>query len=411
MANEQFIEHRFAGKSIKLIQQIMPILLSYMNMGLTLTVRQLYYRLVAANVIPNNKSSYKRIVNLLGLAREAGLIDWNIIEDRVRAVIYPSHWSNPKAAVEQAVKQFKLDMWSDQRHHVEVLVEKNALRGVLHRICTKRDVRLLSGVGYSSKTYLYDVAKRLEYVRDRQRKNVTIILLSDHDPSGIDMGRDLRRRLELYSRGSVNIRRLALNYDQVQELELPPNPTKSTDSREAEYIEQYGPYCYELDGIEPAYLQQLLDEALAEYIDKKLWKERYEKQEAMRADYKGAGDYPIVVKNRREALDKLSQMGENYERILESRDELHELYTEAETKLNRERKLRETHKTALIEVRLLLAQSADALVEEQKELAKAREVSKQRLRSLKTSNKALKEAKKTIKELQRGGSGDPVGGR
>ena len=79
-------QKRLAGKTKKLIESINGIVEEYSAQGLNLTVRQVYYQLVARGLMPNKKAAYERISDVIADGRLAGLIDWDCIEDRTRSV-------------------------------------------------------------------------------------------------------------------------------------------------------------------------------------------------------------------------------------------------------------------------------------------------------------------------------------
>ena len=62
----------------------------------------------------------------------------------------------------------------------------------------------------------------------RRRQTPIVFHLGDHDPSGIDMTRDNADRLHLFAGQRVEVRRLALNMEQIEEFNPPPNPAKET---------------------------------------------------------------------------------------------------------------------------------------------------------------------------------------
>mgnify|MGYP001567341727 CR=1 FL=1 len=125
---EQFIDKNFGSDARSMIVMINGILSEYEADGYDLSLRQLYYQLVARNVVPNTERSYKNVGTLVSDARLAGLIDWDIIKDRGRKMIHDSHWDNPAEIVRTAAQQFRIDRWEDQPCYVEVMVEKQALR-------------------------------------------------------------------------------------------------------------------------------------------------------------------------------------------------------------------------------------------------------------------------------------------
>ena len=84
------------------------------------------------------------------------------------------------------------------------------------------------------------------------------------------MTRDIMDRLKLFM-GGLEIRRLALNMDQVDEYNPPPNPAKTTDSRYAAYIAEFGTESWELDALEPAVIAALIRDEIMGLIDQDAW--------------------------------------------------------------------------------------------------------------------------------------------
>ena len=278
---EQFEKNALSKTSLDRIADINAILDEYEAEGYDLSLRQLYYQLVARDMIENSPKSYKRIVDLMGKARLAGLVDWDMIVDRGRNRIVNSHWENPAEIVQAAAQQFQLDKWADQGWHVEVMVEKQALEGVLIPICERLDVPFSANKGYTSLSMLYEAGKRIARLI-RTGKKVFIIYLGDHDPSGIDMTRDIRERLEMFARHQIKVHRAALNMDQVEVLHPPENPAKTTDSRYFAYIEQFGESSWELDAIEPRALANLVEEAVLSVRDDERWGEAVARETEMK---------------------------------------------------------------------------------------------------------------------------------
>lgn len=114
-------------------------------------------------------------------------------------------------------------------------------------------------------------------------QDVVVLHLADHDPSGIDMTRDLESRLSLYSRSDVEVRRIALSMDQVWQFNPPPNPAKETDKRYAEYRKLYGDKCWELDALPPERLALLVEKTIQEYVDKDRWEEAQDRVSGKKA--------------------------------------------------------------------------------------------------------------------------------
>lgn len=277
MAMQQYKEINFRKTSLVLIDFMNTIVRDYMRQGYVLTVRQLYYQLVARGVIPNTERSYKSTTSIVNDARMAGLMDWDAIEDRTRSFIRRSRWTEPSMMVDACARQFHMDMWSNQETRVFVIVEKEALAGVLERVCHEFDMPLLAARGYPSGTVLREFAESDIMPAFDEGKNVLILHLGDHDPSGLDMTRDLEERLMLFADNyttELTLTRIALNMEQIEELDPPPNPAKSTDSRFADYRRKFGVESWELDALEPSYINNLVRENVRDFIDPNAWEER-----------------------------------------------------------------------------------------------------------------------------------------
>lgn len=258
-------EINFRRASRELIDQVNAIIREYQDMGYSLTLRQVYYQLVSRDVIPNKERSYKNLGNTISEARMAGLISWTAIEDRTRYLRSNSHWSSPASIIRSAASSFAYDKWSDQENYVEVWVEKDALIGVVAHICEELDVPHFSCRGYVSQSEMWTAGQRLKEQEDRDRQTV-ILHLGDHDPSGKDMSRDILERLETFGTSPI-FRRLALNMDQIDQYNPPPNPTKVEDSRAKGYIEAYGYDCWELDALRPDVIGALIRSHVMDYCD------------------------------------------------------------------------------------------------------------------------------------------------
>ena len=198
MAREKFVEIRFTSDRRNMIGTMNAIITEYQQQGYVLTVRQLYYQCVARGLIENSLRSYKNLASLINDARMAGLLDWNAIEDRTRDFIKRPRWRNGKSILESAAHSFHLDMWATQERRVYVVIEKEALTGVLEGVCREYDIPLLAARGYPSASVLYDFAQS---DLGGEGQNALILHLGDHDPSGIDMSRDLEQRISLFTYG------------------------------------------------------------------------------------------------------------------------------------------------------------------------------------------------------------------
>ena len=272
----KYVNHKFTTGQLRAIAQINKIVDEYEAQGFVLTIRQLYYQLVSRDIIPNEERSYKQLINTTTNGRMAGLIDWDMIEDRTRSFITRNRWNSPSEVLHASAEQFHMDMWDNQDQRVFLIVEKEALVSVFERVCHQFDVPLLAARGYPSMSVMRAFAEDdVESAMNRGQR-VVILQFGDHDPSGIDMTRDLRDRISTFCMGEDwELHRIALNMDQIEEIKPPPNPAKKTDSRFTNYRDEYGTNSsWELDALPPTYLENLARDQIELFIDDDRWVKR-----------------------------------------------------------------------------------------------------------------------------------------
>lgn len=281
MPKIQYKTINFRQSSLDLIRLVNEVISEYKAQGYELTLRQVYYQLVARGYIPNNERSYKNVGNLINDGRLAGMIDWYAITDRTRNLRGNSHWNTPSSVIASAKYSYLLDKWEGQPNYVEVWVEKDALVDVVGQACRGLDVPYFSCRGYTSQSEMWSAAQR--FLRQNDREQRIIIHLGDHDPSGIDMSRDIQERLDMFG-ADVYVKRVALTMEQIDFYTPPPNPAKITDSRCEKYIAQYGHESWELDALEPKVITDLITQEVTAYRDEDTYldicsKENREKRE------------------------------------------------------------------------------------------------------------------------------------
>ncbi len=266
MAKESFREDLHMNPANKArLQQINDIIEEYNEQNYRLTLRQLYYQLVSRDVIPNKADEYAKLSVLLGKGRMAGFVDWDAIEDRIRLPYLPYWVIDIPNAIEDTIQQYRLNRQYGQDNYIEVWVEKDALSGVLKRVTSEYHVNLMVNRGYSSITAMHDAYNRFAQAERRGQSGI-ILYLGDHDPSGMDMVRDIGSRLTEFG-VNVDIQHIALTDEQIQKYNPPPNPTKLTDPRAKDYLKKYGNTCWEVDALRPDVLNNLVVSSIERNID------------------------------------------------------------------------------------------------------------------------------------------------
>lgn len=279
MTCEAFINKVFNAEHQRIIDHAIELLEDMDAQGFKVTLRQLYYMFVGEEVwFANTTQSYKRLGSIINDARLAGLIDWDLIEDRGRNVEKIPAWENPQSIMRAVVDQYQEDLWAGQDRRVHLRIEKDALIGVVGPVCKRWRVPHIACRGYTSQSESYEAGKLLARQLDEGLWPL-VIYLGDHDPSGIDMTRDTVDRLRMFAGDDIEVMRIALNYDQVDELRLPANPLKLkggklSDSRGKAYHARFGNESWELDALKPRYIDRLIEDAVKDVIDFDIWDER-----------------------------------------------------------------------------------------------------------------------------------------
>jgi hypothetical protein len=227
-----------------------------------MTVRQVFYRAVAAGLVPKTEAAYKTDVGrLLALMRLAGELPYRWIVDGTRWMHKPTTFSSLDAAVTRWQRSYRRDLWDTQDTYVEVWCEKDAIVGVLYPVTSEWDVPLMPTRGYPSLSFLAEAGAELA-AEDRA---VVIYYLGDHDPSGLDIARNVEARLrEFAPDADLTFERIAVTPEQIVDYNLPTRPTKTTDSRIKSWK---GGGSVEVDALEPSVLRELVEDAILRHVD------------------------------------------------------------------------------------------------------------------------------------------------
>lgn len=315
-----YVPKKFTPAHEQVIEQAREIIDQYEAQGLSLTLRQVYYQFVARGWLPNKQNEYKRLGEILNDARLAGEIDWLSMVDRTRSLREMAHHKTPADLIEAASETYLPDLWQGQHHRVEVWIEKDAGIGVIEQVCRANDVAYFSCRGYTSQSEMWAAAQRLRFAIE-DGNQVTVLHIGDHDPSGVDMSRDIEERLRMFmhrdwsgihlgagrwTRGEIkssmretirqkggtiedwedpwSLKRIALTVEQIERYNPPPNPAKQTDSRFLRYAEETGlDQSWELDALDPFVLQGLIQDEIDAVRDEDVWAEQVEAMETARA--------------------------------------------------------------------------------------------------------------------------------
>lgn len=211
------------AKTLALIEEAETVIAAAEEEGYTPTLRRVFYALVAADLLPNTLRAYKNLSWTLDRARWEGLLPFDALDDRARPVRRPAAWDSPGEILRASADQYRSDWWAGADTHVELWAEKDAVSGILEPLAHEYGIPFLACRGFVSLTALAQAAERMW-------RPTVILYCGDHDPSGLDMDRDIADRLAALG-ADTTFKRVALTPAQIHEHQLIPQPTKVADSR------------------------------------------------------------------------------------------------------------------------------------------------------------------------------------
>lgn len=231
-----------------------------------MSIRHLFYRLESEGMIAKSQEEYKKLQGHLTKWRRAHLIPWGVFTDNTRWHIGGKTFSGLKEARDRTVETYRRDLWETQEHYVEVWVEKDAVAGIVSAVADTFGVKTFVCRGNASLTSLYEAADTFKVMQERG-KQVSIIYLGDHDPSGLHIDASARESLRADFGVEVRFIRAAVTPEQIHDLELPTRPVKNGDKRAAEW--EGG--CVEVDAIPTRTLKQIVEAQITAHIEPGAW--------------------------------------------------------------------------------------------------------------------------------------------
>lgn len=226
-----FAPWRPQGDAKALLDDVNDVLAAFRSF-LPLTIRQIFYRLVATTGFPKTERGYKRLGEILNRARRAGLVSWDAIRDDGFHKPGSLGWDDVGdflQAVRGSVDRFTLDRQQGQHRRVVVWCEAGGMVPQLERVAREYSVPVYSSGGFDSVTVKHQLASEFAAMGD-----VVVFHIGDHDPSGVhvfgSLDGDIRAFLDAMG-GAAEFVRLAVTPDQIEHHNLPTSPPKATDRR------------------------------------------------------------------------------------------------------------------------------------------------------------------------------------
>ena len=226
-----------------------------------MTVRQVFYQATVRGIVEKAETGYAKVQTDLTLMRRAGELPYQWLADNTRWQRKPNTFDSVEEALQETARLYRKNLWADADSYVEIWLEKDALAGVVYPITSMYDVPLMVSRGYASLSFLHSAAECINNLF----LPAYIYHLGDFDPSGVNAGEKIEETLkEMAPDAEIYFERLAVTEEQISAWNLPPRPTKTTDTRS----KNFGSISVELDAIEPNTLRFIVRQAIELHLPK-----------------------------------------------------------------------------------------------------------------------------------------------
>ena len=222
------------------------------------TLRQLFYRLVAAALLPNTTSAYKGLSKVTAEARRARAFPSLI--DRTRSIHRFQSFEDAAGARAWLSRIYRRDRTAGQGVSLYLGVEKNGIVAQLEDWFSDLGVPIVALGGYSSQSYVDEIRTDVA----AQDRPAILVYAGDFDASGKDIDRDFLKRTACFD----SVEQIALSAEQVRAYNLPAQAGKAKDSRARAFTARYGALVQvELDALPPDQLRALYQAAIDRHWD------------------------------------------------------------------------------------------------------------------------------------------------
>ena len=199
----------------------------------------------------------------------------------------------------------------DQPYHLEIWPEKSTMNSELLPLCMKYGVNLASSAGFASITAAVNLLDRIKELIQMDRP-ARIFYISDFDPAGLSMPRQVSRQLEFWLwkygiEADIKLQPLMLTADQVKKYKLPRIPIKASDMRKASFEDIHGEGAVELDAMEaihPGEFARIVEDAIGEYRDETLEERMDEAQYETQTD--AESDWEIATAGMQREVNEIN---------------------------------------------------------------------------------------------------------
>ncbi len=248
------------------------------------SVRQIHYGLLNApplrnsskgkqrSLYENDIKSYNDLCDLVTRARLIGLIPWHAVADETRPVSGIRNSQDLAQFVDLETHNFlrgyRRNLLQSQADHVELVVEKLTVQGIIEPVAKRYTMPMTVGRGYCSIQPRYEIVQRyMQSGKDR----LVLLIASDFDPDGEEIAESFVKSIrDDFNVSEVRASKILLRRDQIEDWGLPANQleAKESSSKFTKFVERYGSRAvYELEAVQPSQMQQAVIDAIESTID------------------------------------------------------------------------------------------------------------------------------------------------
>jgi len=246
-------------------QEILNTALAHVeSVSYKVSLRWVFYRLYQEGYY-STKEGYNKFEYLASRARHTRWNGWkpDTLADETREIIrriygYPD--------MEEALEEMPDDLASNidlaidhfykQDHYVEIWYEARAMTGQFRHYTAKIDLIPLGGM--SSIPYKYQIAKGLEWKRQKYQKPIKILYFGDEDLAGHIIKSDVEEDVKKWSEADFEIVWAGLTKEQAEKYSIPHS------------VEKQG---FQWEALDDESASEIIRESLDRFIDREIIKE------------------------------------------------------------------------------------------------------------------------------------------
>lgn len=299
MQEGQLLGRGLHKETVELIQYINANILQNQPKS----IRRIYYALEAQQKIESSPKSYQKIVNTVKMARFHGLIHPDLLlvdrKRQTRTHITNTYFTHEIfKTLQYAAYAYKVNFWNHSEDYIEIWQEKGTVEPEFHKICQKYNIRLETGGGDQSIQIIWQSMKRWNLFLSRH-KRIVILYFGDFNPSGLHALTAIQNTVSKLASAwkheftsdfsQIEFKRIGLSVEHIEKHHLPENPTKQTTHKDKviaeRFIRKYGDRNVEIDSLaerNPEALNQMIEDAINEYVDENTKVKAKEKENKVR---------------------------------------------------------------------------------------------------------------------------------